>query len=134
VIYVVEYFRKPHTKAQEEAASALLVQVEALRLEAEKAGVVRATDPDTDCEISGIKNGSGDGGFRSPESKTGASGSAHRSGEAVDIYDPDNHLDNWITDEVLTRYGLYREDPLRTPGWCHLQSRSPGSGKRTFQP
>ena len=134
MIYLEEYFRKPRSEAQEKAAGILLAQVEALRQEAEKEGIQRAVDPDTRCEISGSKGGDGDGGFRTPNSNTGGQGSAHRSGEAVDVYDPDNYLDNWLNDEILERYGLYRENPSETPGWCHLQTRAPGSGRRTFNP
>jgi hypothetical protein len=29
---------------------------------------------------------------------------------------------------------LYREDPGSTPGWVHLTTRAPKSGRRTFIP
>jgi len=142
MIYVAEYFRKPHSWEQEERAGGLLANVEALRQEAEREGVARSLDPDTGCEISGSKGGDGDGGFRTPGSDTGVPGSAHRSGEAVDVYDPENKLDTWLDtfetgdggNTKLSVYGLFREAPDSTPGWCHLQTRAPGSGKRTFQP
>jgi hypothetical protein len=53
---------------------------------------------------------------------------------AVDIYDPQNKLDDYLTDEILTKFDLYREAPESTLGWCHLGTRMPGSGHRTFKP
>lgn len=91
-------------------------------------------DPDTGCQISGTKGGSGDGGFRTPGTKTGAVNSKHKQAQAVDVYDPNNALDKWLTDEILEQFGLYRESPDFTKGWCHLQSVAPGSGKRTYKP
>jgi len=91
-------------------------------------------DPDTGTQISGAKGGAGDGGFRLSGSATGAVNSKHKLGAAVDVYDPHNTLDDWLTDEILALYGLYREAPGSTPGWCHLQSIPPGSGRHTFQP
>jgi len=57
-----------------------------------------------------------------------------KNGRGVDIYDPENALDNWLTDAILERHGLFRESPLHTPRWCHLTDRAPKSGKRTFLP
>lgn len=66
----------------------------------------------------------------------GATKSAHATCEAVDIRDPDNKLDQFITDNpwLLERYDLYREDPSATLGWTHLTTRAPKSKKRTFMP
>jgi hypothetical protein len=91
-------------------------------------------DADTGTQISGSHAGYGDGGFRLSTSKTGGPGSKHREGGAVDVYDPGDFLDDWLTNEILEEYGLYREAPESTPGWCHLQSISPHSGHRTFIP
>jgi hypothetical protein len=85
---------------------------------------------------------SGDGGFRGTDSKTGGPKSKHRLAQAIDIFDPDNRLDTWISrfetanggNVLLEKYGLYREHPDDTPGWCHLQYIGPGSGRRTFKP
>lgn len=74
------------------------------------------------------------GGFRPQDCPQGAPHSSHKQGQAVDIYDPDNALDNYVTDAILEAYGLYREAPSATLRWCHLSDRPPGSGKRTFQP
>lgn len=74
------------------------------------------------------------GGFRPQDCPQGAPNSSHKIGRGIDIYDPENTLDNWITDAILEKHGLYREAPLATRGWCHLTDRAPGSGRRTFQP
>jgi hypothetical protein len=142
VITLEQYFQKPRSSTQESAARDLLERVDRLLQEAVLAGAhARHEDPDTGSEISGSKGGDGDGGFRTPGTRTGGPGSAHRAGQAVDVYDPDNALDTWLDafehdgeNTKLEEHGLYREHPEDTVGWCHLQSRAPGSGRRTFRP
>jgi hypothetical protein len=135
VITTTEYFNKPHSPAQLEAAEDLLARVAALLILAQAVGAYdNWINPHTASRISGSKNGDGDGGFRTPGSREGAPNSAHRDARGVDVYDPLNRLDDWITDDVLKRCGLYREAPSATPGWTHLQTRAPGSGMRTFRP
>lgn len=137
---------KPHTLEHEALAVDLLRRREALRAEY-YAATGRAgpdVDPDTGTEISGKKNGSGDGGFRLKGSATSAGRlSSHEEARGVDDSDQDNGLDDWLTtfdrndgmhNEVLERHGLYREHPDDTPTWCHLTTRPPKSGKRTFRP
>lgn len=92
------------------------------------------TCPNTGTLISGSHAGHGDGGYRLPDTVTGAAHSNHRTGHAVDVYDPHGELDEYMTDQQLERFGLYREHPLKTPGWCHLQDVPPGSGHRTYFP
>ena len=58
--------------------------------------------------------------------------SKHMTGHAIDIYDPEGNLDNYITDDMLKQFGLYREHPSQTKCWCHLQDIPPSSGKYTF--
>jgi len=111
-------------------ATELLHRVNALLNEAFSHGVDLVDNPVTSSLISGAKYG----GFRPQECTIGAMYSAHKTAEAVDIYDPLNALDNWLTDEILTKFDLYREAPLATKGWCHLTCRPPRSGRRTFQP
>ena len=55
---------------------------------------------------------------------------------AVDIYDHGEHLDKWLDakPDALIKYDLYREEPSATINWCHLGTRKPLSGKRTFKP
>lgn len=145
MISIEQYFTNPTTGEEkahsgEETARAhdLLERVNALLDEAEMAGAYdpAKVNPHTGTQISGSKGGSGDGGFRLPNATTGAAKSSHKEARAVDVYDPGNTLDNWITgnEQVLEDYGLYREHPAKTETWCHLTTRSPGSGTRTFWP
>lgn len=53
----------------------------------------------------------------------GAPGSAHMLCEAVDLHDRDNSIKKWITEDILTKYDLYMEDPDKTLTWIHLQVR-----------
>lgn len=55
----------------------------------------------------------------------GASRSAHLTGEAVDLADPDGSLAQRLLGarELLEYYGLYMEHPDYTKGWVHLQTR-----------
>lgn len=123
------------TEIRQENSFKLLFRVNTLLRDAESLGVyVAKRDPDTGSQISGTKNGAGDGGFRLSTSLTGSPKSSHREGKAVDVYDPGDLLDNWLTDKTLETYGLYREHPDSTPGWCHLQTNPPGSGNRTYRP
>lgn len=63
-----------------------------------------------------------------------ALGGKHETAQAVDIADPNNLLDAWLTDAKLEAYGLYREAPSATPTWVHVQTVAPKSGHRTFIP
>jgi Peptidase M15 len=81
-------------------------------------------------------------GWRPPEvnaaTPNAAARSKHMTGQAVDIYDPDGDLDEWLmTGEgqaALTALGLWHENPAATKGWAHLQTVPPRSGRRTFHP
>lgn len=79
-------------------------------------------------------------GWRPPQINSGAGGAArsrHLSGEACDLYDPDNRLDAFCfaqADRVLKDLGLWLESPTATPGWCHVQTKPPRSGRRVFLP
>ena len=143
MITLEAYFQaKPHTPEDDIAASDLLARVNELRDEAERAGVHRQICPNTGTEISGSKGGAGDGGFRLPGATTGSPGSSHKEAKAVDAYDPGAYLDEWLDtfehgngdNTMLEKHGLYREHPGSTPGWCHLSTRAPRSGRRTFHP
>lgn len=132
-----QYFLNPNTgeiKAHDldcdEACIGLLGKVNAM-LQHLKWGY--PIDKDTGCSISGSKGGTGGGGFRLSW-ESGAPSSKHKTGHAVDVFDPKNELDGMLTDEILEQFGLYREHPDDTPGWCHLQDVSPKSGRRTFKP
>lgn len=89
-------------------------------------------NPATDTLVSGQKNG----GFRPQSCSVGAPQSAHKQGQAVDVYDPHGKLDEWCMRhiDVLVELGLYMEHPEATNGWCHLQTRKTKSGNRVFYP
>ncbi|MFD1121820.1 hypothetical protein ACFQ2T_04845 [Methylophilus flavus] len=118
------------TEVRQAYAAQLLIQVNKLLEAAKKAGIELKNNPNTDSLISGTQYG----GFRPQSCPIGAAGSSHKQGQAVDIFDPQNKLDGWINDAILTQYGLYREHPDATIRWCHLSTRAPKSGRRTFLP
>lgn len=148
MIILEEYFRKPHSAEQEASARDLIDRRNRLRQEwmRETGRMACPKDPDTGTEISGRKGGDGDGGFRTPGSKTGANNSSHRclkpGQAALDDYDPDDEFDTWLDsfelyegkNSKLEEYGLAREHPSKTPGWTHLQTDLPPSGRRTYYP
>lgn len=135
MILISDYFGKwadhpdatPHVK---ENASMLVQAVNMLLEDAYEFGLDLPINPKTGTHISGTQYG----GFRPQDCPEGAPSSSHKVGRGVDIYDPLNELDNWITDTILERRGLYRESPMVTRGWVHLTDRAPGSGRRTFLP
>ena len=136
MITLQEYFNdKPQTTEYNLNALTLLYRVNnLLAAYATNTGTILQNNPATGNQISGNKNG--DGGFRLQTSTTGSSKSAHKQGMAVDIYDHGEHLDKWLDKcpDALIKYDLYREESASTPNWCHLGTRKPLSGKRTFKP
>jgi hypothetical protein len=62
--------------------------------------------------------------------------SRHLTCEAIDLVDPHDALDAWCMQhlEVLEAIGLWLEHPAATPGWCHVQTVPPRSGRRVFEP
>ena len=136
MITLQDYFGdKPHPTEYNLNALTLLYRVNNLHAAyITDTGNLILINPVTGNQISGSK--SGDGGFRLPTSTTGASKSAHKLGMAVDIYDLGERLDKWLdkNPDALIKYDLYREESASTPNWCHLGTRKPLSGKRTFAP
>lgn len=144
MITVKEYFGKwfdhhDATDERKENAEDLLVAVNKLEEMARADGVTLPINPTTGSRISGQQYG----GFRPQTCSQGASRSSHKEGMGGDLYDPVNELDDWITkfnteagkrNSVLEECGLYREHPDDTDTWCHLTTRKPGSGWRTFHP
>jgi hypothetical protein len=130
-----EYFRPyaGHPDITQEVidnCDTLLARVNALLEEAMNHNIFLDTNRVTQNLISGDTNG----GFRPQSCPIGAPSSSHKTGAGIDIHDADGSLDDWLTDELLTRFRLYREDPGSTRGWVHLSTRAPRSGKRTFFP
>lgn len=64
----------------------------------------------------------------------GAPHSNHITCKAVDLNDPFGGLKSLITAELLEKHDLAMEHPDATPGWCHLQTVLPASGRRIFKP
>lgn len=136
IITLAEYFAgKPHEKSHEQAAQILLDRVMGLlNYLVQTKGLKLSKCPNTGTYISGSKGGSGDGGFRLPTATTGTKLSSHKEATGLDAYDPENCIDDAITEDpsLLIMFDLYREDPKETKHWCHLTIRVPGSKKRTF--
>lgn len=125
------WFNHPDATIERKAnARTLLVAVNNLLDEAAHDGVIVPVNPATSSQVSGQTLG----GFRPQNAAQGKPHSSHKEGRGVDVYDPHEKLDNYITDDILEAFGLYRESPVSTRGWTHLTDRAPGSGKRTFNP
>lgn len=80
-------------------------------------------------------------GWRPPSLNANTAGasatSLHMTGQAIDLHDPDGKLARWCMDgshKALSDLGLWLEHPDFTPGWCHVQTKPPGSGNRVFRP
>ena len=136
MITLQDYFSdKPHPNEYNLNALTLLYRVNNLiAAYTTDTGKLPEINPITGSQVSGSKGG--DGGFRLPTSTTGSSKSAHKQGMAIDLVDHDQHLDKWLDakPDALIKYDLYREEPASTVNWCHLSTRKPLSGKRTFAP
>ena len=135
MILLQDYFGKwanhpDLTDARKTNAIILLDKVNLLLDEAARFDVELMINKKTGTHVSGVEYG----GFRPQCCTQGAPNSSHKEGRGVDLYDPDNRLDKWITDKTLERHGLYREAALATPTWCHLTDRAPKSGRRSFLP
>jgi len=141
VITVADYFmgrRETHGLAlspEIERNAARTVEItNKLLAQAQTYGVVVKANPATGSQVSS--------GWRPPAinaSTKGASPTSHHmTGRAVDLYDPDGELDEWLMSGIgmaaMEELGLWLEHPDATPGWCHLQIVPPGSGRRVFRP
>lgn len=118
------------TPAMRDSAADFLPKVNALLEWALENGWKPKVNPTTGTLISGVTNG----GWRPLDCPEGAPGSSHKKARGVDVSDPDDALDDMLTDEILERFGLYREHPSATKHWCHLTDKAPGSGNRSFYP
>jgi len=79
-------------------------------------------------------------GWRPPQINSQVKGAAvrskHMTGEAIDLYDPDGLIDEYLLThpEPMIALGLYLEHPSATKGWAHVQIIPPKSGNRVFYP
>jgi len=79
-------------------------------------------------------------GWRPPDVNAATPGAApkskHITGQAIDLYDAEGNLDEWLllNPQVLKDLGLWQEHPSATKGWTHVQSIPPRSGNRVFYP
>lgn len=131
MITLAQYFigREASLDVQDNARL-LLDKVNTLLLAADSAGLDLPINNKTRSRISGEN----EGGFRLQNCCQGSVLSSHKEGKGVDVYDPDGTLDAWLDDDKLETFSLYREHPDSTRGWCHLTTRAPHSGRRTFYP
>jgi len=137
VMTVSDYFGKfkghpALSEYNESLAEHLCKAVNRLLARAHADGISVDINPKTGTIISGEQYG----GWRPPECPIGAPNSAHKTGQAVDLYDPAGELDTWIMAHqyMLPECGLYLEHPAATRGWTHLQTRAVKSGSRVFYP
>lgn len=138
MLTIEQYFGdKKHPQEHTSNATKLLIKVNRLLAIAQNDGGYHVwIDPDTGTQISGAKGGSGDGGYRLPDSKTGAASSSHKTGDGVDVFDHCRILAQWCVNnqDKLDSVGMYCEDFRWTPYWCHFQQIPPKSGKRIYIP
>lgn len=120
------------TPAQEDNVEHLVATCNALIQVMMADGVEFKTNPIT----GSIVGGETLGGFRPQDCPIGAPNSAHKQGMAVDLYDPDNKIDEWLYRNYnqLNSCGLWFEHKSATPRWSHWSIRKPGSGRRFFLP
>ena len=102
----------------------------------------RARAAGVECQISPVTGSLLTSGWRPPAINAATPGAApnskHITGQAVDVYDPQGDLDEWLSgpagQAALDDIGLWLEHPASTPGWSHLQTVPPNSGRRVFYP
>lgn len=113
-------------------AVVLLDKVNDLMDEAFTDGVDFQLNPKTKSYVAGEQYG----GFRPQDCPIGAKTSAHKTGQAVDVYDPSHQFALWCSTHLdrMKFKGLYMEHPDSTRTWCHLTTRAPASGKIVFMP
>jgi hypothetical protein len=120
------------TQERQRNAEVLLLAVNKLMAEAALAGVEFPVNPKTGSQISGQTYG----GFRPQLCPIGAPNSNHKEGRGVDVYDPENKIDDWcmVNQDVLEECGIWIEHPSKTNTWSHWQSVAPKSGNRVYMP
>lgn len=120
------------TPERRDNAVRLLAAVNPLLAELERSSIRTRSNPKTGTLISGETGG----GFRPQAFPVGAPLSAHKTGEAVDVFDPYGSIGGYlyVRQNLLVKHGLWMEAPSATTGWCHLQIRPVKSGRTVFNP
>jgi hypothetical protein len=120
------------TKERKEDSGLFLVLVNALIKTMNDDGFAFKVNPITGSVVGGETYG----GFRPQSCPLGAPQSAHKEGIAVDMFDPDNAVDEWLLAHPLAinNIELYFEHPQATPHWSHWSMRKPKSGRKFFMP
>lgn len=126
---------KDHPDATPEVranAEELLRRVNALLAELAANSIRTRTNPKTGTLVSGETGG----GFRPQTYPVGAPKSAHKTGQAIDVFDPYGSLGAYlfVRQNLLVKHQLWMEAPSYTVGWLHLQSRGVPSGRTVFNP
>ena len=131
--YAGPYLHSPSwTQEHRDNAVKLLAACQLLSGLAQDDGVLFRVNPKTLTQISGMHNG----GFRPSDCMVGAKLSNHKTGHAVDWYDPCEDIDDWCLANLdkLAACGIWLEHPKSTHGWSHWQNLPPASGNRVFLP
>ena len=131
--YIGPHAASPDWTAARKAHAAILLEAcESLETEMLADGVEFPDNPATGSGVSGQTFG----GFRPQNCPQGAANSAHKTGEAVDRYDPKGEIDAWLMahQDRLVAHGVYIENPSATVHWSHWSTRAPGSGNHVFLP
>lgn len=131
--YVGKHAESPDwTPERQASAEILLDRVQSLADEMQGQGIYFPVNPYTGSRVSGKTFG----GFRPQDCPEGAPSSAHKQGQAVDLYDPHGDIDAWImaNQSALERHGIYIEHPSATTGWAHWSTRAPASKRHVFYP
>jgi len=118
----------------EKNAATMVELANKLLVIAHSAGITIPTNPRTGSVVSS--------GWRpasvNAATPNAAPNSKHMTGQAIDLYDPDGDLDEWLMtpdgQKTMADIGLWHENPAATKGWAHVQSIPPRSGRRTFFP
>ena len=122
------------TLERRSAAIDLLAAVNAVMTMAAADGVEFEKNPNTRTFVSG----NGNGGFRPQNCPIGASNSAHKQGQGIDIAEVlGRRFARWClaNQPRLEAAGIRAmEDPRWTPLWVHLQTRPTNSGRFVFVP
>lgn len=113
-------------------AELMVAAVNVLLERMEKSGVPLEKNPKTGSIVSS--------GWRPPQVNGQVKGAAvrskHMTGQAVDLYDPEGAIDDWLMNHLpnMPELGLFAEHASATKGWAHVQIIPPASKRPIFYP